>query len=60
MKKSMIFTLSMLCVAVLLSSTEALLASEKGTIKFGVLAPLTGSNAEYGKSFEVCSKTIPM
>ena len=46
MKKSMIFTLSMLCVAVLLSSAEPLPASEKGTIKFGVLAPLTGTNAE--------------
>lgn len=56
MKKSMIFTLSMLCAALLLSSMEPLLASEKGTIKFGVLAPLTGTNAEYGKSFEVATQ----
>ena len=55
MKKSMII-LSMLCLAVLFSSTESLPASEKGSIKFGVLAPLTGTNAEYGKSFEVATQ----
>lgn len=28
-------------------------SEEKGSIKLGVLAPLTGTNAEYGKGFEV-------
>ena len=28
-------------------------AAEGGTIKLGVLAPLTGTNAEYGKGFQV-------
>lgn len=27
--------------------------AEKGTIKLGVLAPLTGTNAEYGKGFQI-------
>ena len=28
-------------------------AAEGGTIKLGVLAPLTGTNAEYGKGFQI-------
>lgn len=56
MKKSIMFVLSMLCAVVFLFSPSLLWASEKGTIKFGVLAPLTGTNAEYGKGFEVATK----
>ncbi|MEM1483314.1 ABC transporter substrate-binding protein [Oscillospiraceae bacterium PP1C4] len=35
------------------SEASAAAPAEKRTIKFGVLAPLTGTNAEYGKGFEV-------
>lgn len=31
-------------------------AKEKAPIKLGVLAPLTGTNAEYGKGFEIATK----
>lgn len=35
---------------------ETLAAGEKPIIKLGVLAPLTGTNAEYGKGFEVATQ----
>jgi branched-chain amino acid transport system substrate-binding protein len=35
------------------AASEGSGAADKGTIKLGVLAPLTGTNAEYGKGFEV-------
>ena len=34
-------------------AAEAVSAEEGGTIKLGVLAPLTGTNAEYGKGFQI-------
>ncbi|WRS26316.1 ABC transporter substrate-binding protein [Oscillospiraceae bacterium MB08-C2-2] len=38
------------------AGTDTPAPAEKGTIKLGVLAPLTGTNAEYGKGFEVGMK----
>lgn len=35
------------------SAAAGTASKEKGTIKLGVLAPLTGTNAEYGKGFQV-------
>lgn len=56
MKRSSAFVLSMLCAAILLFSPRPLPAAEGDIIKFGVLAPLTGTNAEYGKGFEVATQ----
>lgn len=38
------------------SSSSAAASEEKSTIKFGVLAPLTGTNAEYGTGFQVATQ----
>lgn len=56
MKRSSAFVLSMLCAAILLFSPRPLPAAEGDIIKFGVLAPLTGTNAEYGKGVEVATQ----
>ncbi|GAA4654490.1 ABC transporter substrate-binding protein [Anaerocolumna aminovalerica] len=37
-------------------SSSSSVAEKGGTIKLGVLAPLTGTNAEYGKGFEIGTK----
>lgn len=54
MKRLMCWTI---CLAMLLSFVLCAAASEGlGPVKFGVLAPLTGTNAEYGKAFDVGTK----
>ncbi|WP_312644046.1 ABC transporter substrate-binding protein [Hydrogenoanaerobacterium sp.] len=65
MKKLIALVLSVLMITAIFTGCASAPASssapaadgsapaEKGTIKFGVLAPLTGTNAEYGKGFEV-------
>ena len=51
MKRLMCWTI---CLAMLLSFVLCAAASEGlEPVKFGVLAPLTGTNAEYGKAFDV-------
>ncbi|RPF47560.1 branched-chain amino acid transport system substrate-binding protein [Hydrogenoanaerobacterium saccharovorans] len=65
MKKLLALVLSVLMLAALVTGCASTPSSgsapaadgsapaEKRTIKLGVLAPLTGTNAEYGKGFEV-------
>lgn len=38
------------------TNNTAATENKKGTIKFGVLAPITGTYAEYGKGFKVATK----
>lgn len=48
--------LTLLSLAGCGSSSKSAGGASGDTIKFGVLAPLTGTNAEYGKGFEVGTK----
>ncbi len=56
MKKSTSFRVLVLGVLLLASAAVAFGAGPVKTYKFGVLAPITGTNAEYGKGFQIATK----
>ena len=53
---SLVLVIAMLLGAVACTAGNTATPAESKTITFGVLAPLTGTNAEYGKGFQVATK----
>ncbi len=56
MKKSSSFRVLVLGILLLASAAAVFAAGPVKTYKFGVLAPITGTNAEYGKGFQIATK----
>ena len=56
MKRSSFFKVATVITMVAVCTTAAFAAGPVKTYKIGVLAPITGTNAEYGKGFQVATK----
>jgi branched-chain amino acid transport system substrate-binding protein len=56
MNKGRISRILVLSIVLLAASASVFAAGPVKTYKFGVMAPITGTNAEYGKGFQIATK----